>query len=120
MFGATTASYTAQDHFTLDNLKIEADAELGYQMKVGGSRVALSAEGVSGSGPCRAWRRTRRRPSLSARKKPARRRTRRQLETSAFKSFRPLKKVIQIPGSISYLLPFTVIQRNIKLKIHVH
>ena len=39
MFGATTASYTAQDHFTLDNLKIEADAELGYQMKVGGSRV---------------------------------------------------------------------------------
>jgi len=39
MFGATTASYTAQDHFTLDNLKIEADAELGYQMKVGGSRA---------------------------------------------------------------------------------
>ncbi len=39
MFGATTASYTAQDHFTLDNLKIEADAELGYQMKLGGSRA---------------------------------------------------------------------------------
>ena len=39
MFGATTASYSAQDHFTLDNLKIEADAELGYQMKVGGSRA---------------------------------------------------------------------------------
>ena len=39
MFGATTASYTAQDHFTLDNLKIEADAELGYQMRVGGSRA---------------------------------------------------------------------------------
>jgi hypothetical protein len=39
MFGATTASYTAQDHFTLDNVKIEADAELGYQMKVGGSRA---------------------------------------------------------------------------------
>ena len=39
MFGATTASYTAQDHFTLDNLKIEADGELGYQMKVGGSRA---------------------------------------------------------------------------------
>ena len=38
-FGATTASYTAQDHFTLDNLKIEADGELGYQMKVGGSRA---------------------------------------------------------------------------------
>ena len=39
MFGATTASYSAQDHFTLDNLKIEADAELGYQMKLGGSRA---------------------------------------------------------------------------------
>ena len=39
IFGATTASYTAQDHFTLDNLKIEADAELGYQMKLGGSRA---------------------------------------------------------------------------------
>ena len=39
MFGATTASYTAQDHFTLDNLKIEADAELGHQMKLGGSRA---------------------------------------------------------------------------------
>ena len=39
MFGATTASYTNQDHFTLDNNKIEADAEMGYQMKVGGSRA---------------------------------------------------------------------------------
>ena len=39
MFGATTASYTNQDHFTLDNNKIEADAEMGYQMKVGGSKA---------------------------------------------------------------------------------
>ncbi len=39
MFGATTASYSSQDHFTLDNSTIEADAELGYQMKVGGSRA---------------------------------------------------------------------------------
>ena len=39
MFGATSASYTNQDHFTLDNNKIEADAEMGYQMKVGGSRA---------------------------------------------------------------------------------
>ena len=39
MFGTTTASYTNQDHFTLDNNKIEADGEMGYQMKVGGSRA---------------------------------------------------------------------------------
>ena len=39
MFGATTASYTAQNHFSVDNLKIEADAELGYQVKLGGSRA---------------------------------------------------------------------------------
>jgi hypothetical protein len=39
MFGATTASYTAQNHFSVDNLKIEADAELGYQFKLGGSRA---------------------------------------------------------------------------------
>ena len=39
MFGTTSASYTNQDHFTLDNNKIEADGEMGYQMKVGGSRA---------------------------------------------------------------------------------
>lgn len=39
MFGTTSASYTNQDHFTLDNNKIEADGEMGYQMKIGGSRA---------------------------------------------------------------------------------
>ena len=39
MFGTTSASYTNQDHFTLDNNKIEAVGEMGYQMKVGGSRA---------------------------------------------------------------------------------
>ena len=43
MFGTTTASYTNQDHFTLDNNKIEADGEMGYQMKVGGSRALNDA-----------------------------------------------------------------------------
>jgi len=43
MFGTTSASYTNQDHFTLDNNKIEADGEMGYQMKVGGSRALNDA-----------------------------------------------------------------------------
>jgi hypothetical protein len=39
MFGATTASYTAENHFSIEEEKIEADAEMGYQMKVGGSKA---------------------------------------------------------------------------------
>ena len=39
MFGATTASYTAENHFSIEKEKVEADAEMGYQMKVGGSKA---------------------------------------------------------------------------------
>jgi hypothetical protein len=39
MFGATSASYTAENHFSIEEQKIEADAEMGYQMKVGGSKA---------------------------------------------------------------------------------
>ena len=39
MLGLTSAKYSAQDHFTLDNLLIKADAETGYQMKLGGSKA---------------------------------------------------------------------------------
>ena len=39
MFGATTASYTAENHFSIEEEKVEADAEMGYQMKVGGSKA---------------------------------------------------------------------------------
>ena len=37
MFGTTSASYTVQDHFQLGEPTLEADAETGYQMKVGGT-----------------------------------------------------------------------------------
>ena len=37
MFGATTASYTAENHFSVERQFVEADAETGYQMKVGGT-----------------------------------------------------------------------------------
>jgi hypothetical protein len=37
MFGTTSASYTVQDHFQLGEPTLEADAETGWQMKVGGT-----------------------------------------------------------------------------------
>ena len=37
MFGTTSASYTVQDHFQLGEPILEADAETGWQMKVGGT-----------------------------------------------------------------------------------
>ena len=37
MFGTTSASYAVQDHFQLGEPTLEADAETGYQMKLGGT-----------------------------------------------------------------------------------
>ena len=37
MLGLTQASYTAQDHFQVGEPTLEADAEMGWQMKVGGT-----------------------------------------------------------------------------------
>jgi len=37
MFGTTSASYSVQDHFQLGEPILEADAETGYQMKLGGT-----------------------------------------------------------------------------------
>ena len=37
MFGTTSASYAVQDHFQLGEPTLEADAESGYQMKLGGT-----------------------------------------------------------------------------------
>jgi len=37
MFGTTKASYTAKDHFQVGEPTLEADAALGWQMKVGGT-----------------------------------------------------------------------------------
>lgn len=37
MFGTTSASYSVQDHFQLGEPTLEADAESGYQMKLGGT-----------------------------------------------------------------------------------
>jgi hypothetical protein len=37
MFGTTSASYSVQDHFQLGEPILEADAEMGYQMKLGGT-----------------------------------------------------------------------------------
>ena len=37
MFGTTSASYSVQDHFQLGEPILEADAETGYQMKIGGT-----------------------------------------------------------------------------------
>jgi len=39
MLGLTKAKYASQDHFTLDNSIIRADAETGYQLKLGASRA---------------------------------------------------------------------------------
>ena len=37
MFGTTSASYSVQDHFQVGEPILEADAETGYQMKIGGT-----------------------------------------------------------------------------------